>query len=381
MAKGKSKEVEEEISTEDSSTKIKLSKNASIMEKLCAKYGQGSIKKASSFEKVSEVTPTGSVLLDRAIGIGGIPKSGKITQIIAPESVGKTTLALSIIANEQKKGNPCLFLDIEGTLDLKYAQSLGVNLDLLYVVDPIKLKKKEVSGEEWLLICADAMASNEFGLIVLDSVAALTPRAELEDEWNNTMGKLSRMLSQGFRTITTKSFNSKSGLILINQLRNVIGNMFNPTTEAGGNSLKYYTSLKIELSRTTDRDTSTKKILGHTIKARITKNKLALPYGVAEFYVPLGKGISEAFEIKTLALEMRIITKEKNTYSFNDLKRAVGEANLVIALEEDRKFFEEVKELVVEQLNNKEVEIITPKEISLIEIAEGIAEELNEDSE
>ena len=377
MAKGRPKTtiIEDE---EDDLVKVKLSKTASIMDKLCAKYGQGSIKKASDFEKVSEVTSTGSILLDIAIGIGGIPKNGKITQIIAPESVGKTTLALLIIANEQKKGNPCLFLDIEGTLDLKYAESLGVNLDLLYVVDPIKLKKKEVSGEEWLLICADAMASNEFGFIILDSVAALTPKAELEDEWNNTMGKLSRMLSQGFRTITTKAFNSNTGLILINQLRNVIGNIFNPTTEAGGNSLKYYTSLKIELSRTTERDTATKKILGHTVKARVTKNKLALPYGVAEFYVPLGKGISEAYEMKNMGLELGIITKEKNTYSFNDLKRAIGEPNLVIALEEDPEFLKEVKDLVLKQLNSKKLEIIPPEEVTLLEIAEGIAEEIDE---
>lgn len=320
---------------------------SSLVETLNKKYGTGSFKKASEFDLVKEVTSTGCIGLDKAIGVGGIPKGGKITHILGLPASGKTTLSAHIIVEEQKKGNLCCFLDIEGTCDLKYFQKIGVNLDMLFLADPSNFKTSTVSGEEWLMFCSDLILSNQFGIIVLDSVAALTPSAELQESWSNMMGKLSRMLSQGFRTITTSLLKSDTGLILLNQYRMNPNSMGNPYVEAGGEALKYYVALKIELSKSLDKDKTTNEVLGGFVKAKITKNKLAMPYGKTEYYISLSEGIDGDYEVFKLGVDYGLINKTGNTFTYNEIKLGVGEKKTLFFLKDNPELLQEIKEKIL----------------------------------
>lgn len=328
----------------------KTNENSSFEDKIKAleeKYGKGAIVTANQYDKVVGVTKTGSITLDKAIGIGGVPKGGKITQIVGLEQASKTTLSLHIISEEQKTGGKCAFLDVEGTLDKKYAKNIGVDLANLYLINPEKLKIDEISGEQWLNICADLIESNAFNIIVLDSVAALTPRSEFEGADTAGIGKLSRMLSQGFRLITAKLLKSNCGLILLNQYRINIGGYGNPYVSAGGESIKYYTALKIELSKSLDKTTD--GIQGITVKAKVTKNKFAPPYEMGEYYVEFGKGIVKEYEVIVAATEKEIITKTGNTYFYGEIKLGVGQKQLEEFLESNPELLEEIKQKVLEK--------------------------------
>lgn len=315
------------------------------------KYGKGSITKADQFEKVAGVTSTGSISLDKATGIGGVPKGGKITQIVGLEQASKTTLSLHIIAEEQKKGGKCAFLDIEGTFSKSYAKNIGVDLSNLFLINPEKLKMEDVSGEQWLNICSDLIESNAFGIIVLDSVAALTPKSEFEGADTAGIGKLSRMLSQGFRLITAKLLRSNCGLILLNQYRINIGGYGNPYVSAGGESLKYYTAMKIELSKSLDKDTN--GVYGIVVKAKVVKNKFANPYLTAEYYVEFGKGIVKSYEVINTAIDTGIIVKTGNTYSYEDCKLGVGQAQLEEFLNTNLELLQEIQDKVIKKVEDE----------------------------
>lgn len=325
------------------------------------KYGKGAILAANSkgFDKVKEVTSTGSLTLDIATSIGGIPKGGKITQIIGGESASKTTLSLHIIAEEQKKGNLCAFLDVEGTLDLEYAKEIGVDLSKLYIVnvDTLLEKKKDaetkaISGEEWLEILCDLLDTKQFGIIVLDSAAELCPKAELEGGQSYSgIGVMARMMSKGLRAITAKLIPTNTGLVILNQYRMSPGKYGDPRVEATGEALKFYTALKIEISKSLDKDGD--GVYGIQVKAKITKSKVGIPYGECTYYVEFGKGIQRLDEIIEIAVEHKLIEKRTGGHYFRgETKLAHGSDNLKQLFVDNIEFASEIEVLVMDKLKN-----------------------------
>lgn len=300
------------------------------------KFGDGSIMKISEQSKMNvEATPTGSISLDMALGVGGIPK-GRIIEIYGPESSGKTTLTLHMIAEVQKRGGVAAFIDAEHALDPDYAKRIGVNLEDLLISQPD-------SGEQALDITETLVRSNALDLIVVDSVAALTPRAEIEGEMGAShMGLQARLMSQALRKLTAIISKSNTTVIFINQIRMKIGVMFgNPETTTGGNALKFYASVRVEIRRTAqikDGD----KIIGNRTKAKVVKNKVAPPFKVAEFDIMYNEGISAAGDILDTGLLMEVISKSGNSYSFEDVKLGVGRENAKTFLKENKDIFTKV---------------------------------------
>jgi recombination protein RecA len=290
----------------------------SAMDQIRDKFGDGSIMKISDQSTMNvESIPTGSISLDLALGVGGIPK-GRIIEIYGPESSGKTTLTLHMIAEAQKKGGLAAFIDAEHALDPDYARKIGVKLEDLLISQPD-------SGEQALDITETLVRSNALDLIVVDSVAALTPRAEIEGEMGAShMGLHARLMSQALRKLTGIISKSNTTVIFINQIRMKIGVMFgNPETTTGGNALKFYASIRIEVRRSAqikDGD----KIIGNRTKAKIVKNKVAAPFKVAEFDIMYNEGISSAGDILDTGLALGIVDKNGNSYSFGDIKFGVG---------------------------------------------------------
>lgn len=340
----------------------KDTENKSFEDKMLSletKYGKNSIVKASSstIERVKEVTSTGSMTLDIATGVGGVPKDGKITHILGKESSSKTTLSLHIITEEQKKGNPCGFLDVEGTLDLSYAEAIGVNLDMLYLVNvEMLLKKKKtdevmaISGEEWLEIACDMIDIKEFGIIVLDSVAELCPMSELAAGVRaGGIAGIGRLMSKSLRTINAKLIPTNTGLILLNQYRTNIGGYGNPFIEVSGEALKYYTALKIEIAKSLDKDSD--GVYGLDVKAKITKSKISIAHKEAAYYVEFGKGIQRVNEVVTLAEELGIFTKAGSHYSWNESKIGNGYDNVVLFMKDNPEMAKQVEKEVMERLS------------------------------
>lgn len=325
-----------------------------------AKYGKNTIVKASSsgFDKVNESTSTGSLTLDLATGINGVPKGGKITHILGKESASKTTLSLHIIAEEQKKGNMCAFLDVEGTLSLEYAVSIGVKLDMLYLVDVemlLKRKKdseiKAVSGEEWLEILCDLLDTKEFGIIVVDSIAELCPMSELQNGvQSGGIAGIGRMMSKSLRTINAKLLPTNTGLVFLNQYRTNIGGYGNPYVECAGEAMKYYTSLKIEITKSLDKDTE--GVYGLDVKAKITKSKVSIPYKEAAYYVEFGKGIVREHEILDLGVEMGIINKAGGHHSHGETKLGNSRDNSIKFLVDNSEYTITLAEEIVGRIKN-----------------------------
>lgn len=326
------------------------------------KYGKGVIIPANSkgFDKVKEVTSTGSLTLDIATDIGGVPKGGKITHIIGGESSSKTTLSLHIIAEEQKKGNLCGFLDVEGTFCSEYAESIGVNLSRLYLisVETFLEKKKDtevqaISGEEWLEILCDMLDTKQFGIIVLDSAAELCPMMELNGSLQNTtIGPMARMMSKALRTITAKLIPTNTGLVILNQYRMSPGKYGDPRVEATGEALKFYTALKIELSKSLDKDGD--GVYGIQVKAKITKSKVGKPYGESLYYVEFGKGIQRLDEIIELAVEYKLIEKRAGGHYFQgETKLAHGADNLKQFFIDNEEFSTQMEIDVMSKLKNQ----------------------------
>lgn len=280
-------------------------------------FGSGSIMKLGEGHKIDvETFPTGALSLDLALG-GGIPK-GRIIEIYGPESSGKTTLALHAVAEVQKKGGMAAFVDAEHALDPEYAARIGVNLDDLLISQPD-------TGEQALEITETLVRSNAVDLVIVDSVAALVPRAEIEGEMGDShMGLQARLMSQALRKLTGSISKSKTTVIFINQLRMKIGVMFgNPETTAGGQALKYYASVRLDIRRS-EQIKDSDSVIGNHVKVKVVKNKVAAPFKVAEFDIMYNEGISTAGDILDLAVKYELVKKSGAWYEYKDEKMGQG---------------------------------------------------------
>lgn len=301
-------------------------------------FGKGSVMKMgdSSVAKDLEVVSTGSIGIDVALGIGGLPK-GRIVEIYGPESSGKTTLTLQVIAECQKNGGTAAFVDAEHALDPVYAEKLGINVDELLVSQPD-------TGEQALEITDMLVRSNAVDVVIVDSVAALTPKAEIEGDMGDThVGLQARLMSQALRKLTANIKRSNTLVIFINQIRMKIGVMFgNPETTTGGNALKFYSSVRIDIRRTG----SIKKgdeILGNETRVKVVKNKVAPPFKLAEFDILYGEGISRQSEIISLGVKLGFIEKSGAWYSYNGARIGQGKENVRLFLLENTAIAEEVE--------------------------------------
>ena len=320
-----------------------------IMAQIEKQYGKGAIMRlgASSADEGIEVLPTGCLSLDVAIGVGGLPR-GRIIEIYGPESSGKTTVALHCIAETQKKGGICAFIDAEHALDPVYAKNLGVNLDELYVSQPDH-------GEQALDITASLVSSKAVDLIVVDSVAALTPKAEIEGDMGDAhVGLQARLMSQALRKLTAITSKSKTCIIFINQLREKVGVMFgNPEVTAGGKALKFYASVRIDV-RKGDALKSEGNAYGNHTKAQIVKNKVAPPFKTAEFDIIYGKGISKGSCIIDLGVQCGIIEKSGAWFSYNGEKIAQGREKASDYFESNPEIAAEAQARIMDALMHKD---------------------------
>ncbi len=282
-------------------------------------YGKGSIMKLgeNNVSRDIEAIPTGCLSLDLALGVGGVPR-GRILEIFGPESSGKTTVALHIIAETQKMGGIAAFIDAEHALDAQYAHALGVDINELYLSQPD-------TGEQALDICESLVRSSAVDVIVVDSVAALTPKAEIEGDMGDThVGLLARLMSQALRKLTAITNKSKTCVVFINQLREKVGVMFgNPETTPGGKALKYFSTIRLDI-RKADALKGDSGIIGNRAKCKVVKNKVAPPFKVAEFDIIYGEGISQEGCLIDLGVEYGVLTKSGSWFSYNDEKIAQG---------------------------------------------------------
>ena len=312
-------------------------------------FGKGAIMKLgdNEYQKV-EVIPTGCLTLDMALGIGGIPR-GRIVEIYGPESSGKTTVSLHIVAEAQKMGGRAAFIDAEHALDPVYAEHLGVDVKNLYVSQPD-------NGEQALNICETLIRSGAFDVVVIDSVAALTPKAEIDGEMgDNHVGLQARMMSQALRKMTSVSSKSGTAIIFINQLREKIGVMFgNPETTTGGKALKFYASIRLDV-RKTDTIKDGQNVLGNRTKVKVVKNKMAPPFKTAEFDIMYGTGISQSGCILDMAIELGLIKKSGAWFSYNDEKIGQGKENTKLYLEKNPDVMAEVEAKVRELMVGREM--------------------------
>ena len=317
------------------------------MEKLDKAYGKGAVMKLgdSPVEKV-EVIPTGSITLDIALGINGYPK-GRVVEIYGPESSGKTTLAIHAIAEVQKQGGIAAFIDAEHAFDQFYAQKLGVDIDNLLISQPD-------NGEQALEIADNLIRSGAIDLIIVDSVAALTPKAEIEGEMGDSqMGLQARLMSKALRKLTGSINKAGCCCIFINQLRDKIGVMFgNPETTTGGNALKFYSSIRIDI-RKASQIKEGEDVVGNRVKVKIVKNKVAPPFRKAEFDVMYGEGISKVGEIIDLGVDHAIIKKSGSWFSYNETKLGQGRDAVKQLLEDNPELLEEIETKVREAIAAK----------------------------
>jgi len=293
-------------------------------------FGKGSIMRLGKNEKVVEIEtiPTGSLALDIALGVGGLPR-GRIVEIYGPESSGKTTLALHTVAEAQKKGGICAFVDAEHALDPVYARKLGVDLENLLISQPD-------TGEQALEICDTLVRSGAIDVLVVDSVAALTPRAEIEGEMGESLpGLQARLMSQALRKLTASISRSNTMVIFINQIRMKIGVMFgSPETTTGGNALKFYASVRLDIRRigsVKDRD----EVVGNQTRVKVVKNKLAPPFKVVEFDIMYGEGVSKTGELVDLGVKAGVIEKSGAWFSYNSQRLGQGRENAKLFLRDN----------------------------------------------
>lgn len=355
MAKSKKDQIETPVQQTEISAKLQAIKMA--MEQIEKQYGKGAImrlgEKADDRYKI-EVIPTGAIALDLALGVGGFPR-GRIIEIYGPEASGKTTVALSVIAEAQKRGGQAAFVDAEHALDPERAEALGVNLDDLLLSQPD-------TGEQALEITETLVRSGALDVIVVDSVAALVPRAELEGEMGDAViGLQARLMSQALRKLTGAINKSKTILIFTNQLRQKIGVMFgNPETTPGGLALKFYSSVRIDL-RKIEVLKNGEDVVGSRHRARIVKNKVAPPLRVAEFDIMNGpEGISKVGGILDAALAFNILEKKGSFFSYEGKVLGQGREGVKMALREDKKLTEEIERKIWEAVKNEKN---LPKEI------------------
>ena len=322
----------------------KLKALQATIDKIEKDYGKGTIMKLGDQPEGNvQVIPSGSVALDHALGIGGYPR-GRIIEIYGPESSGKTTLAIHAIAQAQKTGGIAAMIDAEHAFDRSYAKALGVNLETLLISQPD-------NGEQALEIADNLIRSGAVDIVVIDSVAALTPKAEIEGEMgDNKVGLQARLMSQALRKLTANISKTNTCCIFINQLREKIGVMFgNPETTTGGNALKFYASVRIDVRRTTqlkDGDEAT----GNRTRVKVVKNKMAPPFKKAEFDIVYGEGISHPGEVIDLAVELDIVHKSGSWFSYNDQKIAQGREAAKQMLADNPEFCDEIEAKIREAL-------------------------------
>lgn len=330
----------------------------SAMEQIRAKFGEGSIMKFGDARKTDvDAISTGCLSLDVALGIGGIPR-GRIIEIFGPESSGKTTLAQHIVAEVQKLGGIAAFVDAEHALDPAYAEKIGVNIKDLIISQPD-------SGEQALEITETLVRSNAVDVVVVDSVAALVPQKEIEgDMGDQHMGLQARLMSQALRKLTGSIARTNTVVIFINQIRNKIGVFFgNPETTTGGNALKFYSSVRIEIRRAAQIKQG-ENIIGNRVKVKVVKNKVAAPFRSCEFDIMYNEGISLAGDILDTGVEYDVIKKSGNSYSFGDVKLGVGRETAKKFLKEDKKLMATIRKTILAEVVKREASGTTPTKAS-----------------
>lgn len=344
MARSKKSDIEAPVKQEGSSAKLQAIKLA--MDQIEKQYGKGSIMRLGEDSKKIQidVIPTGAIALDLALGVGGLPR-GRIIEIYGPEASGKTTLALSVIAEAQKRGGQCAFVDAEHALDPVRAETIGVNLDDLLLSQPD-------TGEQALEITETLVRSGALDVIVVDSVAALVPRAELEGEMGDAvMGLQARLMSQALRKLTGAISKSKTILIFTNQLRQKIGVMFgNPETTTGGLALKFYSSVRLDIRRIEAIKGENDSVIGTRVRVRVVKNKVAPPLKLAEFDIMNEDGISRAGNLLDVALELGILTKSGSFINHEGKVIAQGREGAKNYIKENKKFAEELEKKIREMM-------------------------------
>lgn len=312
-------------STDDKKKALQL-----VLEKLDKTYGKGTVMTLGedSVDTTIEVIPSGSLGIDLALGVGGYPR-GRIIEIYGPESSGKTTLTLSVIAQAQKAGKTCAFIDAEHALDPIYAAKLGVDVKELFVSQPD-------NGEQALEICDALVRSGAIDVIIVDSVAALTPKAEIEGDMGDShMGLQARLMSQALRKLTGQIKNANCLVVFINQIRMKIGVMFgNPETTTGGNALKFYSSVRLDIRRTGSVKDG-ENIIGNETRVKVVKNKLAAPFRQVDFQILYGEGISKAGELLELGVKHKLVEKSGAWYAYNGEKIGQGKTNSMKWLNEN----------------------------------------------
>ena len=320
------------------------------LDKLEKSYGKGTIMKLgdTAVEKTDAIS-TGSLTLDIALGIGGLPK-GRVIEIYGPESSGKTTLAIHAIAEAQKKGGIAAFIDAEHAFDKYYAKKLGVDIENLLISQPD-------NGEQALEIADNLIRSGAIDIIVIDSVAALVPKAEIEGEMGDSkMGLQARLMSQALRKLTGTISKTGCCCIFINQLREKIGVMFgNPETTTGGNALKFYASVRLDIRRTSQIKDS-EEVSGNRVKVKVVKNKVAPPFRIAEFDIMFGQGISKAGEIIDLGVEFEIIRKSGSWFSYNDTKLGQGRDAVKQLILDNPELMDELEAKIRETVTGEKLE-------------------------
>lgn len=330
-------------SSEDKKKALQL-----VLEKMDKTYGKGTVMKMgdSAVEEV-EVIPSGSLGLDIALGVGGYPK-GRVIEIYGPESSGKTTLTMHAIAESQKAGGIAAFIDAEHAFDAGYAKKLGIDVENLIISQPD-------NGEQALEIADNLIRSGAIDIVVIDSVAALTPKAEIEGEMGDSkMGLHARLMSQALRKLTATISRTKCTVIFINQLREKIGVMFgNPETTTGGNALKFYASVRIDIRRSGSPIKVGEDAVGNRVKVKIVKNKVAPPFKNTEFDIMYGEGISKVGEILDLGVEYDIVKKSGSWFSYGDTKLGQGRDAVKDLLKDNPELLEELSEKIKVAIKEK----------------------------
>ncbi|MBQ3765248.1 MAG: recombinase RecA [Bacteroidales bacterium] len=341
------KAVEEKTGAEVNAAKLKALQ--ATIDKIEKDYGKGTIMKLGDQPEwdAAQVIPSGSIALDHALGIGGYPK-GRIIEIYGPESSGKTTLAIHAIAEAQKAGGIAAIIDAEHAFDRTYAKALGVDLETLLISQPD-------NGEQALEIADNLIRSGAIDIVVIDSVAALTPKAEIEGEMGeNKVGLQARLMSQALRKLTANISKTNTCCIFINQLREKIGIMFgNPETTTGGNALKFYASVRLDIRRTTQIKDG-EEALGNHVKVKVVKNKMAPPFKKAEFDIVFGEGISRSSELVDLGVELGILQKSGSWFSYNDSKLAQGREGAKKVMVDNPELADEIEARIRAAMKNVE---------------------------
>ncbi len=321
-----------------------------IVDEIKERFGEGVIMKLGDIRKVDvESISTGSISIDLALGIGGIPR-GRVVEIYGPESSGKTTLTLHIIANAQRAGGVAAFIDAEHALDPEYAKKIGVNINDLLISQPD-------NGEQALDIVETLVNSDQVSVVIVDSVAALVPKAEIEGDMGAShMGLQARLMSQALRKLTSIIAKSNCTVIFINQIRMKIGVVFgNPETTTGGNALKFYSSVRVEVRRSAQIKKGD-EIVGNRTKVKIVKNKVAPPFKTTEVDIMYNEGISLAGDILDTGVKYEVINKKGNSYSFGEIKLGVGREKAKTTLKADPKLEQVIRKKVYQKLEEKEKE-------------------------